>query len=65
MSQIHINQGFESRMDYLTQLAEMNELPLAIVKEVAWLLGEEEDFDGLLTALEDYKPFEYGSIIQP
>jgi hypothetical protein len=44
--------GFETRRDYLESLAE--EYPADVVFALADLLGPGEDFDGLITALEDY-----------
>ncbi|MBE0661140.1 MAG: hypothetical protein IH597_01630 [Bacteroidales bacterium] len=41
------------REEYLRNLAEEYGLPVADVFEVAYVLGESEDFDGLITALED------------
>jgi len=51
---IYIEQGYKSRMDYLTYLSEDYDCPLENVIALADLLGEVEDFDGLVTALEDY-----------
>jgi hypothetical protein len=43
--------GFESRRDYLESLTD--EYPADIVYALADILGPSEDFDGLITALED------------
>lgn len=43
--------GFESRRAYLESLAD--EYPADIVYALADILGPGEDFDGLITALED------------
>lgn len=48
--------GYENREEYLASLAEDYSLPLETVRQVADLLGRDEDFDGLVTALEDYVP---------
>lgn len=45
------NAGFENRRDYLESLAE--DYPADIVYALADILGPTEDFDGLITALED------------
>lgn len=46
--------GFEDREDYLSCLAEAYGLPLEeVVRPLAELLGPSEDFDGLVSALED------------
>jgi hypothetical protein len=43
--------GFESRRDYLESLTE--DFPADVVYALADILGPSEDFDGLITALED------------
>ncbi len=45
--------GFKSRIDYLTSLAEDMGIPLVHVLAIAGIYGPSEDFDGLVTALED------------
>lgn len=45
-------QGFDSRRDYLNSLCD--EYPRDVVMALASMLGPNEDFDGLVTALEDY-----------
>jgi hypothetical protein len=44
--------GFKDRKDYLESLCE--EYDRTIVLTLADLLGQSEDFDGLVTSLEDY-----------
>ena len=46
--------GYLSRIDYLTSLSQDYGVPLNIVLTAAEMLGRNEDFDGLLTTLEDY-----------
>ena len=46
--------GYLSRIDYLTSLSQDYGVPLNIVLTAAETLGSTEDFDGLLTTLEDY-----------
>ena len=46
------NNGYTSRADYLAELCD--EYPADVVHTLADLLGETEDFDGLVTMLEDY-----------
>ena len=43
--------GYTNRKEYLDSLCE--EYPRSIVYALAGLLGPSEDFDGLVTALED------------
>lgn len=45
--------GYESRMEYLESLAEEYDVHLDTVMLLADTLGAEEDFDGLLTSLDD------------
>lgn len=44
--------GYNDRADYLETLCE--EYPADIVHALADLLGPTEDFDGLVTSLEDF-----------
>ena len=50
---IYIRNGYESRRDYLTQLAEDYGVDLDTVLMMASILGPNEDFDGLVTHIED------------
>ena len=43
-----------SRGAYLKSLAEDYDMPLDHVETLAEMLGEIEDFDGLVTSLEDF-----------
>ncbi len=51
---VYQENGHADRAAYLRALAEEMELPLATVRMAASLLGPNEDFDGLVTELEDY-----------
>ena len=53
MNDVYIENGYESREDYLQCLAEEYDADIETVKALADVLGESEDFDGLVTALED------------
>jgi len=44
--------GFSNRKEYLESLCE--DYPRDIVYALADILGKNEDFDGLVTSLEDY-----------
>jgi len=55
----YIDNGFKNRKDYLNSLAEDFELDRETVYMMADLLGESEDFDGLITSLEDYSELFY------
>jgi len=47
----YTNNGYENRSDYLESLCE--EYPRETVYALADILGPSEDFDGLVTSLED------------
>ena len=50
---IYQENGYADRDDYLTCLAEDYGVPIESVYSLAEMLGETEDFDGLVCALED------------
>lgn len=50
---IWTDEGYESRKDYLECLAEDFGVEYKTVAALASILGPDEDFDGLLTSLED------------
>lgn len=54
MSIIYTENGFEDRQDYLKYLADDLGLDQEVVYMVADLYGPSEDFDGLVTTLQDY-----------
>lgn len=45
--------GYTDRENYLESLSEDFGIDIETIKALADILGEEEDFDGLVTALED------------
>ena len=51
---VYTEKGYDSRKDYLECLAEDLDLDADIVYSAADMLGPNEDFDGLVTSLEDY-----------
>ena len=51
---VYIENGYENRKDYLECLAEEYDVDYDTVVDIAMLLGENEDFDGLVVALEDF-----------
>jgi len=57
MSNIYEERGYRDRKDYLQYLAEDYGLTYEMVKEIADLLGPEEDFDGLVCTLQDAEDF--------
>ena len=50
---IYQQNGYADRDDYLTCLSEDYGVPIENVYSLAEMLGEHEDFDGLVCALED------------
>lgn len=50
---IYQEHGYYNREDYLRCLSEDWNMPFMTVKMLADMLGPNEDFDGLVTALED------------
>jgi len=54
MDNIYIENGYKNRRDYLENLALDMGLDREIVFSLASLLGSVEDFDGLVSSLEDY-----------
>ena len=45
--------GFKTREDYFNDLSNCYGIDYGTVVELASVLGEEEDFDGLINSLED------------
>ena len=50
---IYQRKGYKNRKDYLECLAEDYCVPLDFVYVLASTLGKNEDFDGLISSLED------------
>lgn len=50
---IYQENGYKNREDYLKCMADDYGVPLNVVLSIAEVLGESEDFDGLISALED------------
>jgi hypothetical protein len=53
MSDVYLENGYKNRTDYLKSLAEDYGMSLDTVYALASMLGPNEDFDGLITELED------------
>lgn len=54
---IYQQNGYKDRMEYLVCLAEDYSAPLEHVIALADVLGPEEDFDGLVSNIEDFYSF--------
>ena len=50
---VYKENGYDSREDYLQSLADDLGTPLNAVLALAEVLGPDEDFDGLVSSLED------------
>ena len=50
---IYTDEGYKSRRDYLENLADDMGIDRQTVFTLAAMLGSSEDFDGLVTTLED------------
>ena len=50
----YTDNGYENRMDYLRSLADELGVDMDLVIVASDMLGPNEDFDGLVTNLEDY-----------
>lgn len=51
---VYEKNGYKDRKDYLESLVVEYNVPEDIVFSLADLLGPNEDFDGLVNAIEDY-----------
>jgi hypothetical protein len=54
MDNVYTANGYKNRKDYLECLASDFGLDRELVFSLASMLGSGEDFDGLVTSLEDY-----------
>jgi hypothetical protein len=50
--------GYKDRDDYLSALADDRGLDMTAVRMIADMLGPSEDFDGLISELEDFESME-------
>ena len=55
MSNIYQMNGYENRKEYLTAMSEAYGVDEETVFLLADMLGKDEDFDGLISMLEDYE----------
>ena len=54
MVDVYKEAGFQSRKDYLNYLSDEYGVDIDIVNALAGLLGPSEDFDGLISSLDDF-----------
>lgn len=55
MEDVYVLNGYDNRKDYLEQLADEYDCPIETVYALADVLGQDEDFDGLVSAMRDYE----------
>ena len=53
MTDIYTDNGYTDRAEYLDSLAEEYGMDINVVLNLAEILGPNEDFDGLVTTLQD------------
>jgi len=51
---IYTRNGYKNRADYLKGMADDYGVPPMVVYELAGMLGDCEDFDGLVTSMDDF-----------
>ena len=52
---VYTDAGYKNRRDFLEQLGDEYGADLQTVLEISSVLGPDEDFDGLVSALEDWE----------
>lgn len=57
MGRRYLEHGYKNRPEYLQHLAATYNIDFEIVRSIAFSLGADEDFDGLITCLENYEGF--------
>ena len=51
---IYTRNGYKNRKDYLGSIADDYGVPPMFVFELAGMLGDGEDFDGLVSSMDDF-----------
>jgi hypothetical protein len=59
MSNVYKENDYKNREDYLKCMSEDYDVPLDVVLSLADVLGESEDFDGLISALKDAEEMQW------
>ncbi len=54
MPNIYQENGYNDREHYLSCLAEEYDVSESVIYAIASILGESEDFDGLISSIEDH-----------
>ena len=55
MKNIYIRNGYKNRSDYFNNLAERFNIDINSVWALSDMLGSDEDFDGLVSSLDDHQ----------
>jgi hypothetical protein len=53
--EVYTSNGYKDRKDYLNSLADDRGIDRTSVDMIADMLGDSEDFDGLINALDDFE----------
>jgi hypothetical protein len=51
---VYVKMGYKDRADYLDDMADSTGVDSYVVDSLAEILGPNEDFDGLVNAMDDY-----------
>jgi len=54
MENVYTENGYKDRRDYLEKIADDFGISAGELEAISDVLGPDEDFDGLITSLEDY-----------
>ena len=60
MNNIYIRNGYDNRKDYLKSLSEQFNIDIESIYALSDMLGINEDFDGLVSSLDDYNYLIHG-----
>ena len=55
MKNIYIRNGYKNRSDYFNNLSERFNIDINSVWALSDMLGSDEDFDGLVSSLDDFQ----------
>ena len=58
---IYIDYGYKNRHDYFISLSERFDIDISGVYAIADIMGKNEDFDGLVSSLDDYQYMTQGN----
>jgi len=58
---IYIDYGYKNRHDYFISLSERFDIDISGIYAIADIMGKDEDFDGLVSSLDDYQYITQGN----